>query len=600
MNKPLLSVSQWKALLLAFCLCSAGLNLWSNVYWQRFFLLGMSGTLPMELGALDRDYHYPIRTLAPQSELARAGAKPGDTLVFDRPGDASRAMATGEAIGVVWYSSGQPHHATVTAIADSYFISAPRTVQINYVMDVLTSWGLMLLALLIGLRQAHDSPTRVFAMMLVINSTNLHTSLPGGVVQSFMAQTEFPLELFAVYATFTYFAFTFTPELACWRKAWARKLFRIYMVLFALVAAALIAENNGLLPWWFREHLAPARGKQLMSVISVALSLMALWLSWRRATGTNRQRLTWVGICTGAIFGSYFAYNLGLLLDIPIISLESNYSYMAGGRLLGFVALAYALLRHRLFDFGFAINRALAVTIISGLLLIAFAVTEFAVDKLLTFEGREKNVIFDAGVALAIILCFHRIQHWVDHQVNHTFFHHWYEAAEKLRQFLSKTVHVTESKALRSKYASALGEFSGASGIAIFLEREGVGMELCHATLPNAPAVIDANHDVVIDLRHTRQLVRLDDGARDLPGDLALPMVTQGRLRGLVLMGAKPEQQQYRPDELALLATAVRQLGMDLDSIHAAELEQAYAALQRETSLLRQLIHADRATTAIG
>jgi GAF domain-containing protein len=146
----------------------------------------------------------------------------------------------------------------------------------------------------------------------------------------------------------------------------------------------------------------------------------------------------------------------------------------------------------------------------------------------------------------------------------------------------------------------ALVEFSGASGIAIFLDREGVGMELCHATLPNAPAVIDTNHDVVIDLRHTRQLVRLDDGVRDLPGDLALPMMTQGRLRGLVLMGAKPDQQQYRPDELALLATAVQQLGMDLESLHAAELEQAYAVLERETSLLRELIHRDRSVTAIA
>ncbi|WP_296000019.1 hypothetical protein [Rugamonas sp.] len=41
--------------------------------------------------------------------------------------------------------------------------------------------------------------------------------------------------------------------------------------------------------------------------------------------------------------------------------------------IVAYAGFAYALLRHRLFDIGFVINRALVFTIISTLLLLVFA-----------------------------------------------------------------------------------------------------------------------------------------------------------------------------------------------------------------------------------
>ena len=622
MKKPLLSVSQWKCLLIALTLYSIGLNLWSGLHWERFTVPGVAGTLAVDLGGPDRDYRLPILQLEPRSPLALAGARPGDTLVFDNAGDVWRSMAVDEAIGVTWYAAGQPHHAVLTAIPNLNVANAPHTAQLNYAMDCLFVWSALLLALLIGFRRAEDRSMRVFAILLACFSADVSTALPGGALQSFLVQNADPLLSWAEYVLVTYFALTFPQDESHWRLAWVRRLFAGYALLFTLVVAGMIAENHGALPPKLRDHLSPTIGKEFMAIASVLLSQMAIWQSWRRATGATRQRLAWIGVCLGMIYATYFVANLSLLFSqFEAINSPYLYIYSAAARPLAFAALGYALLRYRLFDFGFVVNRALVVTIISTLLLVVFAVTEWSVDKLLHFEGREKNVIFDAAVALAIILCFHRIQHWVNHQVNHTFFHHWYEATERLRQFLSKTAQITESQALLSKYTQALTEFSNASGIAIYLDQAAQEMVLCHSTLADAADSIDANHDVLIDLRHARQVVRLDAGSPGLPGELALPMMTQGRLRGLVLMGAKPNQQQFRPDEIALLAVAVQQLGMDLESLHAVELErqvgtldstaahleaqlaasqqqstalqQAYMALERETALLRQLIHAD-------
>jgi hypothetical protein len=79
-----------------------------------------------------------------------------------------------------------------------------------------------------------------------------------------------------------------------------------------------------------------------------------------------------------------------------------------------------------------------------------------SIDKLLHFHGRETNVIIDAAVALGLILSFHRIQHWVNHQVNHFFFHHWHEAAEKLRAFMGSATHISDANALQQKFIAAI------------------------------------------------------------------------------------------------------------------------------------------------
>src|SRR4051794_16712152 len=103
MNKPLLTTGQWKCLLMVIFLYAASLNLCSMFYWERGMMPGVAGTLPVTVGTPDRNYRLPILTLDPGSTLALAGAKAGDSLVFDRAGDVERNMATGEPVGVTWY-----------------------------------------------------------------------------------------------------------------------------------------------------------------------------------------------------------------------------------------------------------------------------------------------------------------------------------------------------------------------------------------------------------------------------------------------------------------------------------------------------------------
>lgn len=68
---------------------------------------------------------------------------------------------------------------------------------------------------------------------------------------------------------------------------------------------------------------------------------------------------------------------------------------------------------------------------------------------------------------------------------------------------------------------------------------------------------------------------------------LALPMTVRGRHSAFVLVGHKPQQELYRPDEISLLARSVRNVGLDLEALRVEELERDKAEALGESARLR-------------
>ncbi|MES2149509.1 MAG: hypothetical protein V4508_06915 [Pseudomonadota bacterium] len=466
-------------------------------------------------------------------------------------------------------------------------LEAHRTVEfLSQLANVSIS---LVLALVIGMRRPDSLAMRAFALGLLIDSPDFFCSdfSPAGPLQVWLDQIFHPATITFYYLSFLYFTLSF-PEDRQWIKlAAVRKAFLTFGMLFVLVTLVVILDAAHLLPAFAAEAAQGARQlRPLLAMVSVTVSLFALYMSWRRSSGPMAQRLAWIGLCMGAITATYFVSNLNRMTHIvPDTVLD------AGQFIVTFVAyagFAYAMLRHRLFDVGFAVNRALVFTIISTFLLLVFAVTEWSVDKLLHFQGREKNILFDAAVALAIILSFHRIQHWVSHKVDHIFYHHWYASAEKLRHFIERAVHITDVATLREKYAHAIQAFSGADGIAIYANDTDEEFTVRFSTQALAPARLEPNHEVVIDLKHTRQAVELDGQLPGLPGTFAFPIMTRGRISGALLLGAKPNGQQLRPDELVLLTKCVLSLGMATESLRVEELERTMLDMSSRAEFVEQ------------
>ncbi|MES2150293.1 MAG: hypothetical protein V4508_10935 [Pseudomonadota bacterium] len=594
MTKQLISVMQWRCLLVVLGVLVLCLDIWAATHWERTAIASRAGTLGIALGPVQRSGFRPIMEITKESPLLAWSAARGDEIKFGHPEDAVRALSIDVPVSLTLRVGGQLRQELVHPIPDPLILRQPFAA----ILGTVTNWAqvfiTLLLAMLIGWSRADSKAMRIFALVLLNNSPNSFWNvLPGGTLANIIVDLR-PLNVWFVYIGFAYFSMVYAEELGHRWANWTRRCFRGLAVIFGLYAIAGTAQSLDALPWAIQSRVNFSSLKQFVAIASVVFSLGVLLHAWRSSKGTARQKLAWAGVCTGLVYAGYllFNVNLGLGLPIPMVVFESVQNLTI---VIGFCALTYAMLRHRLFDFGFVVNRVLVVTIVSSFLLVIFAVTEWGVDKLLHFEGRQKNIIFDAAVALGIILSFHRIQHWVSHQVDHLFFHQWYSAAEKLRKFVDKAPLITDAIALQLKFIRATEEFSGANGMAFYARCVDAHFELQASTLPGAPKTIDENDELAIDLGHTRGEVELEEGRHGLPGAWGFPIMGRGRLQGMFIANARSSEQQYRPDQIALLSTAVRQIGLDLESLRSKEFESRVEGLMLQTAdLKQQLKHAEQ------
>lgn len=461
---------------------------------------------------------------------------------------------------------------------------AQRTVEfVGQLTSVLIS---LPLALVIGMRRADSLAMRAFALGLLIDSPDFFCDFfPIGALQVWLDQIFHPACITFYYLAFLYFTLAFPEDRQWIKKAVIRKSFLAFSVLYVLVTLVVILNAAHVLPTFPAEAANDlSQLRALLAMVSVILSLFALYASWRRSTGPTAARLAWIGVCMGAITATYFLTNLNRVTHV--VSATELSAVTSVVIIVAYAGFAYAMLRHRLFDVALVVNRALVFTIISTFLLLVFSVTEWGVDKLLHFQGREKNILFDAGVALAIILSFHRIQHWVRHKVDQTFFHHWYESEEKLRRFMERAMHITDVGTLREKYAHAIQAFSGVDSVAIYACDNDEDYTVRFSTQALVPARLEHNHDVIIDLKHTHKAVELDGHRPLLPNEFAFPMLARGRLSGVLLLGAKRNGQQLRPDEILLLTKCVFGLGLALEGLRVEELERTMRDMSRRAEFV--------------
>jgi hypothetical protein len=239
---------------------------------------------------------------------------------------------------------------------------------------------------------------------------------------------------------------------------------------------------------------------------------------------------------------------------------------------------AYAILRHRVLDLGFAVNRTLVYSIVSAILLAAFGLIEWGVDHFVKIEGREQNALIDAAIALVVYLGFHRVTGFVEHAVEALFFRRWQEKEAELRRFVADAAFIGRREVLLERFAETLRRFADGTAAAVYLRADGGGYARLAGGGGEAPRLIDDDDPALVRLRADRKPVTTAGTGSTLSAELACPMLHRGELTGLVLMAGRAEGVGYRPDETELLGWATLQVGLDL---HALEIEQLQAAVAR-------------------
>jgi signal transduction histidine kinase len=141
-------------------------------------------------------------------------------------------------------------------------------------------------------------------------------------------------------------------------------------------------------------------------LVGGAVGVAAQFVRMRRASGVDRTRLQWLLLGEAVLFVCSIA---SIVVDLPVVS---SLLFAVGFAAVP-VAVAVAVLRHGLFDVGLVVGRALVFSVLSVLLLVAYAVVVAVVGELSAGE-RRIAVVLAALAALAAAAGWERAQRAVD------------------------------------------------------------------------------------------------------------------------------------------------------------------------------------------
>ena len=562
-------VLRWKAAVAAFAIAVAFLDAWSL---SRFAIVASPdshGSLAVRLAGADAGWSR-VRAMEARSPLAAAGIAPGDDIRFVRPGDSRRHLAAGEPIGLLVRQSDGARHVTVAAAAET--VDTHQTLGTS--LMALGSILILAVGTLVGLRGADSVALRALSASLLSQTLHLATILlPGGALQGFLADTAGKLTGTIAYVCFMYFAMAYAQWPLLGERR-GRVAFRLYVLAF--VAYDAFSMARGAFPA-FAEAVPPLHAVAYAeNLVSAALSLFVLAYAWHRAHGLRRERLGWIVACLGAIDLAYIGETLAGMSGNRTIFYVSD---MAASALVsaGNAGLAYAVLRHRVLDFGFAINRAVVYGTTSLVLAAAFMLASQLLNRVLQFEAREDHRILDMAIGLGLALTARQAVRWVDPRVQRIFFRKWHAAAAKLAAFHVDTIHGRPPEATRAEFLQAVLEFSGAPGAAFYLAAPDGTLRRSEALGGDLAQTLAGDDPLVLALASTKGAVDVQRLDSRRGAALALPMKAHDRLVGAVLVMPKPDDEPFRPDERRQLAQTAQQVGLALELARLRALESKLA-----------------------
>lgn len=533
-----------------------------------------------------------VVAVLPAGPAERAGIQVGDHVGFMRSGGINRQVAVGEAAPIIHERDGVRRE--LTLIADE------RPFGIEH-MEWPAFLGVMALnvSIVMGLVIIARSRRKVSALWLGVALV----VFGGNSIWPTFWTSWFPLFWFiAAFQWFTYallpiallqFAMHFYRENVGPLRASTRATFFVYAAA-VLLSMALMFLTSATSTW-----LPVVGGGRILSSTIVYAGLIAagwlLFLGWRRSASDVQQRyaimLLGIGLIliSQALQTTFFflipsvnsAWGAGLGVDIS--------TWLSG--VFAPALLAYAMLRHRVFDLGFAVNRTLIFSVVSAILLLAFGLAEWVVNERLGIAALRDNPLVAAAIALVLFLTFHNIHGAVERVVESVFFRSWREKEAALKRFMREAGFVLKSDVLQRDFLAAIRRFTDNAAVALYQRDDSGAYVRVEGGVAGAPEMIDADEPAVVALRADRALVEIVETRSALPAVLALPMTIRHEIDGFVLLAAKPSGLAYRPDEKDELAKATEAIGDDLHALKVEQLQRGIANLEARNDELRAALN---------
>lgn len=322
------------------------------------------------------------------------------------------------------------------------------------------------------------------------------------------------------------------------------------------------------------------------------------------ASGLVRLQLRY--LLLGAVITGAGAVTTNLV--IPLVWRTSRYSAIGPYFLLVFaVFTTHAIIRHRLMDIKVVIGKgivyggasAITAMLFIGLVGVLRAETEYY-DRSLPVGGA-------VVVAIVIAILFQPLKTRIQDSINRYLYRRSYDYQRTLREASGRLGSMLELQSLVTYLSAILRKTLASETVAVYLRHEGQNF----FTLANAEAKNDTNDNglaksmLSADSVLVRWLERTQDimvwGVRDagepmisgafgelsaLGGEIAAPIVEDGSLSGILVLGPKQSGDPYFPEDIDLLTTLVNQAASALRNARLYRQVQFVEAEKRQSERL--------------
>ena len=297
-------------------------------------------------------------------------------------------------------------------------------------------------------------------------------------------------------------------------------------------------------------------------------------VSYLRTTGLARQRVRW-------IFWAFLFSRFGVLLNL-FNRLAMHPVQLSGIEWLTVMLFplgcAYAILRHRIIDVNFVLNRTLVYTVLTTLVVGIFILVENVLNTIAV--GRGISLTVEIIVALSLGLSFNALHKRVESALERTLFRRKYEAALALQELVEEAAFTENVDALVRRTTAEVPRAIGATGAALYERRDSQYALVGETGINNLPAVVDVDDLAFVRLRARLSQVDLADVTSALGGDaIAFALGVRGQLLGALVLGRRPSGESYSPDEIRMLRGTAHEIAAELHAIRARERAELLSAV---------------------
>lgn len=299
----------------------------------------------------------------------------------------------------------------------------------------------------------------------------------------------------------------------------------------------------------------------------VIYSSYLLYQRYRSAEGLQRLQIKYVLL--GMIFG--FAggstnYFLWYYIPIPPIFNIFTSAYVA--------TVAYSIIRYRLMDIRIVARKIFIFAGASVIAYVAYYVILWFENNLLGGAYSNKSFLLGIVIAVLFVTLFQYSSKWIEKLANKYLFFSLYNYQETINRVSGQLTHYTDLSKINDLVSTTIRESLGITRVEINLfqknDRSVKKDPLIKYLQTNQrPVVLEELSILVNDerLKEQREIFSaVYEQVKSLGATICLPMVSNERLIGLIILGPKVIGDPFTVEDLELLMTLSNQAAIAIDN----------------------------------